>query len=71
MKHDNSDLVSLSTAARRLGVPARWLRAEAHAGKIPHLRAGSRVLVNFDALRELLLSRAAARGNEEVTDGAS
>jgi excisionase family DNA binding protein len=71
MKNEASDLMSLSTAARRLGVPARWLRAEALAGKIPHLRAGSRVLVNLDSLRALLLSRAAAHVEEEVRDGAA
>jgi hypothetical protein len=47
--------------ARRLRVPATWLRAEAEAGRIPHLRAGSALpfdpevveRIVFDRLREV------------------
>lgn len=53
--------LNLRELARRLRVPAKWLRAEADAGRIPHLRAGTALLfdpvaverVLFDRLREL------------------
>lgn len=58
----------LGAAARALGVPQGWLRAEADAGRIPHLRAGSRLLFNVDLLKRALLERvrrdAAVAGSE-------
>jgi len=53
------ELLPLPKAARRLGVPARWLRNEALAGRVPALRAGSRLLFNVEAVRAALLARAA------------
>jgi hypothetical protein len=53
-----TELLSLTRAARRLGVPARWLRAEADAGRVPCLRAGMRYLFELNALREALARRA-------------
>ena len=52
-----AELVSLGRAARRLGVTARWLRSEADAGHIPCIKAESRMLFEWDALRQALLSR--------------
>jgi hypothetical protein len=53
-----SELLSLPLAARRLRVPAGWLRSEALAGRVPVLRAGRRLLFNVDAVRAALLERA-------------
>jgi hypothetical protein len=39
-------------------VPAAWLRAEADAGRLPHLRAGSAYLFDVDTVERLLLERA-------------
>ena len=44
--------------ARRIGVTARWLRTEADAGRIPCLRAGSRLLFAPDAVERELAKRA-------------
>jgi len=44
--------------ARRLGVPAEWLRAEANAGRIPCLRAGRVLLFNVSAVEATLAERA-------------
>ena len=52
----------LNRAARRLGVPARWLRAEAEAGRVPYLKAGSRLLFNVSAVSDVLARRAAETG---------
>ena len=38
------ELLTLRRMAARLGVPSKWLRDQAEAGKIPGLRAGSRWL---------------------------
>lgn len=48
----------LRRAAARLGVPAAWLKAEALAGRIPYLRAGRRLLVNPEAVEQVLMQRA-------------
>jgi len=55
-------LLPLGPTARLLSVPSNWLRAEADAGRIPHLRAGSKYLFNVDAVERLLLERAGQGG---------
>jgi hypothetical protein len=54
-----SELLSLPRAARRVGVTARWLRDEANAGRVPHLRAGTRYLFDLTTLTQALVDRAA------------
>ena len=54
----SESFLPLKRAAVRLGVPAAWLRAEADAGRIPHLRVGRRLLVNPQAIERVLLDRA-------------
>jgi hypothetical protein len=44
MMTTNPQLVGLGGMARRLGVSTKWLRAEAEAGRVPHLRAGDQLL---------------------------
>lgn len=51
--------VSLRVAAGRIGVPTAWLRGEAKAGRIPHLRAGKRLLFNVREVEAALMERAA------------
>jgi hypothetical protein len=51
-------LLPLGATARLLRVPAAWLRAEAEAGRIPHLRAGKALLFDADLVERLLLERA-------------
>ncbi len=48
----------LKRAAFRLGVPIKWLRDEAEAGRVPSLRVGRRVLVNLQTVEQILLERA-------------
>ena len=47
-------------AASRFGVPAAWLRAEAEAGRLPHLRAGRQILIHPEQVEAALLARARA-----------
>jgi hypothetical protein len=51
-------LLPLSTTARLLRVPSAWLRAEAEAGRLPHLRADSALLFDVDLVERILLERA-------------
>jgi hypothetical protein len=53
-----SRLLPLNIIARRLRVPVGWLRAEAEAGRVPCLRAGTRYLCDPDAVEAALLKRA-------------
>lgn len=46
--------------ARRLRVPLRWLKAEADAGRIPHVRAEKAYLFDPDSVERVLLDRARA-----------
>ena len=56
-KERGRDLLPLRRMAVRLGVPSKWLREQAEAGKVPGLRAGNRWLfvpdVATDAVRVL------------------
>ena len=63
------DLLTTSAAARHLRVSARWLRAEAEAGRVPALRAGKRFLFSREATEGELLRR--ARGEEAERGGLS
>jgi hypothetical protein len=53
-----SRLLPLNVVARRLRVPVRWLHAEAEAGRIPHLKAGTAILCDVAAVEVVLLERA-------------
>lgn len=62
----SESFLPLRRAAVRLGVPAAWLRAEADAGRVPHLRVGRRLLVNPQAVERVLLDRSRQAGGEAV-----
>ena len=53
-------LFNLHGLAIELRLPARYLRLEADAGRIPCLRIGSKLRFNADAVRQALAKRAAA-----------
>ena len=48
--------------ARRLRIPVRWLRAEAEAGRVPHVRAGSGAAVRPRNGWRVLLKRSKRKG---------
>jgi hypothetical protein len=58
MSTTHNTLLPLAPTARLLGVPATWLRGEAEAGRIPHLKAGGALLFDVDLVEQLLLERA-------------
>ena len=51
--------INLSRAASHLGVPVKWLSAEADAGRVPYIRAGRGRLFNLESVRLVLISKAA------------
>ena len=61
MNNDTS-LVTLRDLARLLRVTTTWLRSEADAGRLPHVRAGSQRLFNAEVVRLVLADRAAREG---------
>jgi len=57
MIEDNKKPLYLGAMARQLRVPSTWLRAEAEAGRIPHLRAGSALLFDPDVVARIVFDR--------------
>lgn len=53
-----ANLVPLSLLALRLGLPVRWLREEATAGRLPSLRVGDDLLFDLEAVTHTLRERA-------------
>lgn len=68
MQPEKNDLVTLSQLARRLRVPAIWLRAQADSGALPHVKAGHQRLFNAGVVERLLAERA-ARGDKMEGEG--
>ena len=59
------EIITLTTMARRLKVPARWLKEQAEAGRVPALRAGRRRwLCEPEAVTEALAHLAAKGGDD-------
>ena len=44
----------LETIAHRLGVPAAWLKAQAAAGVVPHIKAGRKRLAHVEDVERAL-----------------
>lgn len=59
-------LLPTGPMARRLRVPAKWLKAEADAGRVPHVKADTAYLFAPEAVERSLLERA-SRPPEETT----
>ena len=53
-----SKLLPIGPMARRLRVSVRWLRAEADAGRVPHLKAEEVFLFDPGAVEAVLVERA-------------
>ena len=54
--------------ARRLHVPVQWLREQAEAGNIPHLKAGRALLFDPEAVERVLLQLARGGGKAVVNE---
>jgi excisionase family DNA binding protein len=68
MNQTTSLLLSSLELAQVLKLPEHWVKAEADAGRLPHLRIGKRYLFNLNAVVAVLAERAASgRGVESAT----
>ena len=70
MEHTPRKLVNAHTVARLLRVPATWILAETKSGRLPHLRAGKRLLFDVEAVERELLRRASKPVLEREHEGA-
>ena len=61
--------IRLYQLALATGLPWRWLRDEALAGRIPCLRAGRCMLFNYYAVEEALAERAAESQQQDTGGG--
>lgn len=53
------DLLTLRALAKRLRLPADWLRAEVDGGRLPAVKADNELLFHFPTVVRLLAERAA------------
>ncbi|MCC7172796.1 MAG: hypothetical protein IT459_20270 [Planctomycetes bacterium] len=59
-------LVALPQLSRHLRTPARWLKEEADAGRIPCIKAGRQRLFDLATVERVLAERAAKAVISEV-----
>jgi excisionase family DNA binding protein len=59
MENTTTQILSLPALARALNLPEGWIKAEADAGRITHLRIGRRYRFNPEAVLRTLAERAA------------
>lgn len=57
-------LVTLYELADALELPAKWLAAEAKAGRVPHLEIGRKLMFSAEAVRLALFERAQRSVNQ-------
>jgi hypothetical protein len=65
MNDSEYKLLTCGAMARRLGVRTKWLRAEAEAGRLPHVRAGDTLLFEPETVFSILAKRARQKGQAE------
>jgi excisionase family DNA binding protein len=59
MNNTSSQLLSLPALAEVLKLPEDWIKAEADAGRIPHIKIGKRYRFNLNTVVGVLADRAA------------
>jgi hypothetical protein len=64
MTDEQRSPLKLRAMARRLGVPSTWLKGEADAGRMPHLRAGSAYLFDAESVERVVRERLRQSGKE-------
>lgn len=64
-----ADLMHAKALARFLKVEESWVRSEAEAGRLPHVRAGDRMIFDPAAVVEALRERAQAAPAQKSTRG--
>ena len=67
MNIDTPNLIPLNIAARKYGVPRKWLADEARTGRLPSLIAGGAILFDESLLTSELLKRAQSYKQRTIT----
>lgn len=62
MENEPLQLLSLPALAQALNLPKGWIKTQADASRIPHLRIGKRYRFNLEAVVRTLAERAADGG---------
>lgn len=68
MQNGKPTLLSLPDLADCLKLPADWIKGEADAGRIPHIKIGKRYRFNRDAVICALAEQAAKTGEGVQSD---
>lgn len=63
---NDKKIIKLNVAARQFGVPFRWLKRQAEAGKFPAVKAENIFLVLPEAVEKFLVESAASGGNDNA-----
>ena len=58
-------IIAIGVLARKLKVKTSWLRAEADAGRLPHIKAGDTILFDPVTVERILLERARGGAADE------
>jgi len=61
-------LLLIGPTARRFRVSVKWLREEAEAGRVPHIRADRAFLFDPEAVERVLLERAQPKKGADHAD---
>ncbi len=54
--------IGIAELAARLSLPIAWIKTEAQAGRLPHLKVGRKWLFNQAAVEAMLSDRAKGEG---------
>jgi len=66
MPETNSKFIPIWSAAKEIGVPAKWLEREAKAGRVPAVVAGRSLLCDPVQVREYLAEQAMNRCSGQI-----
>jgi len=58
----STSLVDIAQLAARLRLPIAWIKSEAQAGRLPHLKVGRQWLFEQAAIEAVLADRARSEG---------
>ena len=65
MKNSDNKLIHSRIAARRYGIPEKWLKEQAIKGKVSALIAGNSVVFDANVLIDFLTEQAKGGQNEQ------
>lgn len=65
---ETNSLYTVRELATKLRLPVGWLKTEAQASRIPHLRVGRKLLFNLRAVEQALSERAVTGSQPNPTD---